>query len=55
MFLVGYGMFRITDGIVRQPATQLGFYWGFMAMGQMFFVPVVLLGLYLIFSKQGKQ
>ena len=55
MFLVGYGMFRIMVETVRQPDTQLGLYWGFMTMGQILSVPMVLIGLYLIFRKQGKQ
>ena len=55
MFLVGYGVFRIVVETVRQPDAQLGLYWGFITMGQILSVPMVLIGMYLIFSKQDKQ
>ncbi|MGI2207286.1 prolipoprotein diacylglyceryl transferase [Shewanella baltica] len=55
MFLVGYGIFRIMVETVRQPDAQLGLYWGLMTMGQILSIPMVLIGLYLIFRKQGKQ
>ncbi|MGI2257806.1 prolipoprotein diacylglyceryl transferase [Shewanella sp. GXUN23E] len=52
MFLLGYGIFRCIVETVRQPDSQLGFYFGFMTMGQILSIPMILFGLYLIFRKQ---
>ena len=54
MFLLGYGIFRCLVEIVRQPDSQLGFYFGFMTMGQMLSIPMIAFGLYLIFRKSAK-
>ncbi len=51
MFLLAYGMFRVIVETVRQPDAHLGLYWGVMTMGQILSIPMVLLGLYLIFRK----
>ncbi|WP_025819568.1 prolipoprotein diacylglyceryl transferase [Shewanella marina] len=55
MFLVGYGIFRIIVETVRQPDPQLGFYFGFITMGQILSVPMVLFGLYLIYRHVPKK
>ncbi|MCL2917483.1 prolipoprotein diacylglyceryl transferase [Shewanella litorisediminis] len=52
MFLLGYGSFRIIVETVRQPDAHLGFYLGFITMGQILSLPMILFGLYLILRKQ---
>lgn len=52
MFLLGYGVFRIVVETVRQPDAHLGFYLGFITMGQILSLPMILFGLYLILRKQ---
>ncbi|MCL1123116.1 prolipoprotein diacylglyceryl transferase [Shewanella surugensis] len=48
MFLLGYGCFRVIVETVRQPDIQLGLYFGFMTMGQILSIPMILFGLYLL-------
>jgi len=48
MFLLGYGIFRCIVETVRQPDAQLGLYLGFLTMGQILSVPMILFGLYLL-------
>ncbi|RLV61702.1 prolipoprotein diacylglyceryl transferase [Parashewanella curva] len=55
MFLLCYGIFRSLVEFVRQPDAQLGLYLGEFTMGQILSLPMILLGLYLIFRKQGQQ
>jgi phosphatidylglycerol:prolipoprotein diacylglycerol transferase len=49
LFLVGYGTFRFLIEFVREPDAQLGYLaWGWVTMGQVLSVPMVLLGLFLM-------
>ena len=55
MFLIGYGVFRCVVETVRQPDAQLGYYLGFITMGQILSVPMILIGLYLVMRKKGQS
>ncbi|MGL5007430.1 MAG: prolipoprotein diacylglyceryl transferase [Plesiomonas sp.] len=48
MFLVFYGLFRIFCEFFREPDAQLGFFDGWLTMGQLLSVPMVLAGIGLI-------
>ena len=48
-FLLGYAGFRAFSEQFREPDAQLGFLWGGLTMGQLLSVPIVLIGLYLLF------
>ncbi|WP_369601469.1 prolipoprotein diacylglyceryl transferase [Hahella sp. SMD15-11] len=49
LFLVGYGTFRILVEFVREPDPQLGYLaWGWLTMGQVLSVPMVLAGMILM-------
>ncbi|MGL5757349.1 prolipoprotein diacylglyceryl transferase [Plesiomonas sp.] len=48
MFLVFYGLFRIFCEFFREPDAQLGFFDGWLTMGQLLSVPMVLAGVGLI-------
>jgi phosphatidylglycerol:prolipoprotein diacylglycerol transferase len=47
-FLIGYGAFRIICEFFREPDAQLGFLWGGATMGQLLSVPLILIGLGLL-------
>ncbi len=50
LFLALYGIFRFTVEFVRQPDEHLGFIaFGWLTMGQLLTVPMVLLGAFLVF------
>ena len=49
VFMVGYAVARSFVEVFRQPDAQIGFLFGNFTMGQLLSVPLVLLGLYLIF------
>lgn len=49
-FLICYGLSRIAVETVREPDEQLGFlFGGFLTMGMLLSIPMVLLGIYLIY------
>lgn len=48
VFLLGYGLARFLVEFVRQPDEQLGFVFGFLSMGQVLCLPMILFGLGLI-------
>jgi phosphatidylglycerol:prolipoprotein diacylglycerol transferase len=49
LFLVLYGCFRFSVEFVRQPDAQLGFIaFGWLTMGQILCLPMILLGGYLL-------
>ncbi|MGL5146969.1 MAG: prolipoprotein diacylglyceryl transferase, partial [Plesiomonas shigelloides] len=52
MFLLGYGVFRILVEMVREPDAHLGFFLGYITMGQILSLPMIIFGLYLILRKQ---
>lgn len=50
LFLIGYGVFRSFLEFFRQPDPQLGFIaFGWLTMGQLLSVPMIILGLVLMF------
>lgn len=55
MFLIGYGVFRVIVETVREPDAQLGYYLGFITMGQILSIPMIVFGLYLLLRKQGQK
>jgi len=56
VFIIGYAAARTFVEQFREPDNQLGFLYGtdFLTMGQLLSIPMVLLGLYLIFRKDRK-
>ena len=48
VFLMGYGVARITAEFFRQPDANLGFLWGGATMGQLLSLPLLLIGAWLI-------
>ncbi len=51
VFLSGYAVSRIVAECFREPDAFLGFLWGGATMGQLLSLPMLLLGLYLIFRR----
>lgn len=50
LFLIGYGVFRLTAEFFREPDAQLGFLaGGWLTMGQLLCIPMILIGLALMF------
>jgi phosphatidylglycerol:prolipoprotein diacylglycerol transferase len=43
-FLLFYGIFRLVAELFRQPDSHLGFLWGWLTMGQMLSIPMILAG-----------
>ncbi len=52
LFLIFYGSFRILIENFREPDAQLGFLFYEITMGQLLSLPIILLGLFVIFSPQ---
>ena len=48
MFVLLYGIFRISLEQFRQPDIQLGFFFGGITMGQMLSVPLIIAGLWVL-------
>lgn len=48
LFLIGYSASRILVEFFREPDAQLGYLAGFVTMGQLLCVPMILLGIYLM-------
>jgi phosphatidylglycerol---prolipoprotein diacylglyceryl transferase len=48
VFLIGYGLARITVEFFRQPDPQLGFLFGGITMGQLLSVPLLFIGAWLV-------
>jgi phosphatidylglycerol:prolipoprotein diacylglycerol transferase len=49
MFLIGYGVFRIIVEFFREPDAHLGFIFSHISMGQILSLPMVLVGIAIIF------
>lgn len=45
LFLIGYGSFRFLVEYVREPDQQLGLFGGFISMGQILSLPMIILGI----------
>lgn len=53
VFLIGYAVCRLIAECFRQPDLQLGFVaWGWLTMGQLLTIPMLLLGLWLWWAKR---
>lgn len=53
VFLIGYGVCRIIAELFRQPDPQLGYIaFGWLTMGQILSIPMLLLGLWLLWVKR---
>jgi phosphatidylglycerol:prolipoprotein diacylglycerol transferase len=52
VFLSGYALSRILAECLREPDDFLGFFWGSATMGQLLSLPMLMLGLYLIFRRK---
>jgi len=51
LFLVGYGVFRFIAEFYRMPDAQLGYLaWNWLTMGQVLSLPMILLGILLMFA-----
>ena len=56
LFLLCYGCFRFFDEFFRQPDPQLGFIvFGWMTMGQLLSIPMIILGIILLISAYRKR
>jgi len=51
LFVLMYAVFRIILENYRQPDAQLGFFFGFLTMGQLLSIPLVFLGAWVLFKK----
>lgn len=51
LFILGYGLIRVFEEFFRQPDPQYGYLaFGWLTMGQILCLPMILLGLFLLFS-----
>lgn len=48
VFLICYGTFRIIGELFREPDAQLGYFFGYITMGQILCIPMLILGTLLI-------
>lgn len=49
VFLIGYGIFRAGIEFFREPDIQIGYLFGFLTMGQILCVPMILFGSFMLF------
>jgi phosphatidylglycerol:prolipoprotein diacylglycerol transferase len=54
-FLAGYAIARMIGELFREPDVQLGFLFGGTTMGQLLSIPLLLVGLYLIWRAKSKS
>jgi len=54
-FLIWYGLFRILVEFFREPDVQIGYLWGFLTMGQLLSVLMILAGFSLVVCRRGKK
>lgn len=56
VFALGYGLFRFCVEFVREPDAHIGFIWGgFLTMGMLLCLPMILIGLLLLFMAYRKK
>ena len=48
-FLIGYGVFRSIVEFFREPDAHLGLYLSFISKGQILSIPMILIGLFIIY------
>ncbi|PKI16992.1 prolipoprotein diacylglyceryl transferase [Colwellia sp. 12G3] len=49
VFLIGYGIFRSIVEFFREPDAHLGLYFSFISKGQILSIPMILIGLFIIY------
>jgi phosphatidylglycerol:prolipoprotein diacylglycerol transferase len=54
-FLIGYGVFRSIIEFFREPDAHLGLYFSFISKGQILSVPMILIGLFIIYWGYNQQ
>jgi phosphatidylglycerol:prolipoprotein diacylglycerol transferase len=55
LFFLGYGVIRIFEEFFRQPDPQYGYLaFGWLTMGQILCVPMLILGAYLMFRSKAQ-
>jgi phosphatidylglycerol---prolipoprotein diacylglyceryl transferase len=45
VFIAGYGLFRFVVEFFREPDSQLGYYFGFLTMGQILCFIMIIVGI----------
>lgn len=55
LFVLLYGIFRIAMEQFRQPDAHLGFFFGYLTMGQMLSVPLIVTGIWILAIKLKKN
>ena len=54
-FLIGYGIFRSIVEFFREPDAHLGLYFSFISKGQILSIPMILIGLFIIYWGYNQQ
>ena len=54
VFMVGYGCFRFTTEFFREPDSHIGVFFGAVSMGQLLSVPMVAIGVWLIWRSRNQ-
>ena len=54
-FLIGYGIFRSIVEFFREPDAHLGLYFSFLSKGQILSIPMILIGLFIIYWGYNQQ
>lgn len=54
-FLIGYGIFRSIIEFFREPDAHLGLYFSFISKGQILSIPMILIGLFIIYWGYNQQ
>ncbi|WP_057832057.1 prolipoprotein diacylglyceryl transferase [Colwellia sp. TT2012] len=54
-FLIGYGIFRSLVEFFREPDAHLGLYFSFISKGQILSIPMILIGLFIIYWGYNQQ
>jgi len=54
-FLIGYGVFRSIVEFFREPDAHLGLYFSFISKGQILSIPMILIGLFIIYWGYNQQ
>ncbi|MEY8212952.1 MAG: prolipoprotein diacylglyceryl transferase [Colwellia sp.] len=55
VFLIGYGVFRSIIEFFREPDAHLGLYFSFISKGQILSIPMILIGLFIIYWGYNQQ
>ncbi|MFT7618143.1 MAG: phosphatidylglycerol:prolipoprotein diacylglycerol transferase [Planctomycetota bacterium] len=55
LFLIGYGLSRFTVEFFREPDAHLGFIFGFLTMGQILSLPMIILGAWFAWRGMGRS